>query len=89
LALDEYDGGDPVNLGSGDEISIGELASLIAELTGYQGAIAWDTTRPNGQPRRQLDTARAKELFGFKATTPLREGLAETIDSYQKRTTPS
>jgi GDP-L-fucose synthase len=81
--LERYDGADPVNLGSGNEISIKELADLVAELVGYSGAISWDTTRPNGQPRRVLDTSRARELFGFAATTGLREGLTNTIAWYR------
>jgi GDP-L-fucose synthase len=83
LAAERYDGVDPVNLGTGEEISIADLAGLIAELTGYGGTIAWDTTRPNGQPRRKLDTSRAAERFGFTAAVPLREGLRRTIAWYQ------
>jgi GDP-L-fucose synthase len=83
LAADRYDGAEPVNLGTGAEISIRELAELIAELTGFEGEIAWDTSMPNGQPRRSLDTSRARELFGFEARTPLREGLARTIEWYR------
>jgi GDP-L-fucose synthase len=82
LALEHYDGAEPVNLGSGQEISIAELAILIAELTGFTGRIVWDTSKPNGQPRRQLDTSRARERFNFEATTSLREGLEITIASY-------
>ena len=65
---------EPVNLGTGEEISIKELAELIAEATGFEGEIVWDTSKPNGQPRRKLDTTRAKELFGFEARTPFRDG---------------
>src|SRR5205807_165013 len=83
LAAERYDGPEPVNLGTGSEISIRELAELIAELTGFAGEIVWDTTMPNGQPRRSLDTSRARELFGFDAKTPLREGLARTISWYR------
>jgi GDP-L-fucose synthase len=79
LAGDRYDGSEPVNLGTGEEISIRELAELIAELTGFVGEIEWDTSMPNGQPRRSLDASRARELFGFEARTPLREGLERTI----------
>jgi GDP-L-fucose synthase len=82
LAADRYDGPDPVNLGTGMEISIRELAELIAELTGFEGKIEWDTSMPNGQPRRSLDASRARELFGFEARTPLREGLERTITWY-------
>lgn len=82
LALERYDGADPVNLGSGQEISIADLASLVAELTGYRGTLTWDTTMPNGQPRRCLETSLAKRLFDFEATTSLRDGLAETVSWY-------
>ncbi|HJQ75085.1 MAG TPA: GDP-L-fucose synthase [Gaiellaceae bacterium] len=83
LASQRYDGAEPVNLGTGTEISIRELAELIAELTGFEGEIVWDTDMPNGQPRRSLDTSRARELFGFEARTPLREGLERTIAWYR------
>lgn len=83
LAGERYDGADPVNLGTGEEISIADLATLIAELSGYEGEIVWDTTKPNGQPRRQLETSRADELFGFRAAIGLREGLGRTIAWYQ------
>jgi GDP-L-fucose synthase len=83
LAAERYDGDEPVNVGAGKEISIKELAELIAELTGFSGEIRWDTSMPNGQPRRSLDGSRAKELFGFKARTPLREGLERTIAWYR------
>ena len=83
LAAQSYDGGEPVNLGTGSEISISELAELVGELTGYDGDIVWDTSRPNGQPRRSLDTSRAEELFGFRARTSLREGLERTIAWYR------
>jgi len=82
-AADRYDGPDPVNLGSGEEISIRDLAELVAELTGFEGTIAWDTSRPNGYPRRKLDTSRAEQLFGFKAQTPLREGIERTVAWYR------
>ena len=85
FAAQRYDGGDPVNLGTGEEISIRELAELTAELTSYDGEIVWDTTKPNGQPRRRLDVSRAEELFGFKASTPFREGLERTIEWYRTR----
>jgi GDP-L-fucose synthase len=83
LAASRYDGGDPVNLGTGVETSIRELAELIAELTGFEGELTWDTSMPNGQPRRQLDASRAEQLFGFRARTPLRDGLARTIAWYR------
>ena len=85
LAAERYDAPEPVNLGTGVETSIRELAELIAELTGYEGEIVWDTTKPNGQPRRRLDVSRAEELFGFRASTPLREGLERTIAWYVSR----
>jgi nucleoside-diphosphate-sugar epimerase len=72
-----------VNLGTGSEISIRELAELVAEVTGFEGEIRWDTSMPNGQPRRSLDTTRARELFGFEARTPLREGLERTVAWYR------
>jgi GDP-L-fucose synthase len=84
LAAERYDGPEPVNLGTGREISIRELATLIAELTGFGGEITWDTSMPNGQPRRQLDITRARELFGFEAHTELRDGLARTIAWYRE-----
>jgi GDP-L-fucose synthase len=84
LAADRYDGVEPVNLGTGTETSIGELAEQIAELTGFEGEIEWDTAMPNGQPRRSLDASRARELFGFEARTPLREGLERTIAWYRE-----
>jgi GDP-L-fucose synthase len=83
LAAERYDGPQPVNLGTGKEISIRELAELVAELTGFAGEIRWDSAMPNGQPRRSLDASRAKELFGFEARTPLREGLERTIAWYR------
>jgi GDP-L-fucose synthase len=84
LALERYDGPDPVNLGTDDEVAIRELAELVAEATGYDGEIVWDTTKPNGQPRRRLDVSRAAELFGFRAETPLREGLVQTVAWYRE-----
>jgi GDP-L-fucose synthase len=84
LATERYDGADPVNLGSGQEIAIRDLAELVAELTGFEGEIVWDESRPNGQPRRQLDVTRARELFGFEAKVPLREGLERTIAWYRE-----
>ncbi len=84
LAAEHYDGAEPVNIGSGIEISIKELAHIITELTGFRGEITWDTSKPNGQPRRLLDTSRAKEYFGFEATTDFAKGLEQTIDWYKK-----
>jgi GDP-L-fucose synthase len=89
LAAERYDGAEPVNIGAGKEISIRELAELIAELTGFTGEITWDTSMPNGQPRRSLDASRAKELFGFEARTPLRDGLERTIAWYSHSRLPS
>ena len=83
LAAQRYDGPDPVNVGTGEEISIRELAELVAEVTGFDGEITWDTGKPNGQPRRRLDTSRATQLFGFHASTPLRDGLTRTIAWYR------
>jgi GDP-L-fucose synthase len=83
LAAERYDGPEPVNLGTGSEISIHELAELVAEVTGFEGEIRWDTSMPNGQPRRSLDTTRARELFGFETRTPLREGLERTVAWYR------
>jgi GDP-L-fucose synthase len=83
LAAQHYDGAEPVNLGTGEEIAIRDLAGLIAELTGFDGEIVRDTSRPNGQPRRQLDVTRAEELFAFRAKTSLREGLERTVDWYR------
>jgi GDP-L-fucose synthase len=82
LAADRYDGPEPVNLGTGVETSIRELAEMIGDLTGFDGEIVWDTSMPNGQPRRSLDASRAHELFGFDAQTSLREGLERTIAWY-------
>jgi GDP-L-fucose synthase len=84
LAAERYDGGEPVNLGAGKEISIRELAELVAEVTGFEGKIVWDTSMPNGQPRRSVDATRARELFGFEARTPLREGLERTVAWYRE-----
>ena len=83
LAAEKYDGEDPVNLGSGDEIAIKELAELIAKEIGFAGTIVWDESKPNGQPRRCLDVSRAKEAFGFRATTSLQEGLRKTIAAFR------
>jgi GDP-L-fucose synthase len=82
LALERYDGPAPINLGSGEERSIKDLAALVAQITGYQGAVVFDPDRPNGQPRRRLDTTRAKDLLGFEAEVGLAEGLARTAAWY-------
>ena len=83
LGAERYDGPDPVNLGSGREISIRDLAELIGEVTGFTGGVTWDGTKPNGQPRRSVDATRARELFGFEARTPLREGIERTVAWYR------
>ena len=83
LAAERYDGADPVNLGAAREISIRELAELIADVTGYEGGITWDASKPNGQPRRSVDGTRARELFGFEAKTSLREGIERTVAWYR------
>jgi GDP-L-fucose synthase len=82
-AAERYDGNEPVNLGTGVETRIDELASLIADLTGFEGEIVWDPSMPNGQPRRALDVSRAERLFGFRARTSLRDGLERTIAWYR------
>ncbi len=79
-----YNKSEPVNIGAGFEISIRELAELIVKITGFAGKVVWDKTKPDGQPRRMLDTGKAAEEFGFKANTELAEGLAKTIDWYKK-----
>ncbi len=84
LASQRYDGPDPVNLGTGEEIAIRELAEVIADATGFGGSIVWDTSKPNGQPRRLLDTSRAQQHFGFNAKTPFREGIERTVVWYRE-----
>jgi GDP-L-fucose synthase len=83
LATETYNDPDPVNLGSGIEIKIRDLVELIAKLVGFKGRIVWDKCRPDGQPRRSLDTTKAKNYFGFEATTPLPEGIRKTIEWYR------
>ena len=83
LNQEQYDGAEPVNVGTGTEIAIRDLAKLVAEVTGFDGEIVWDTSKPNGQPRRRLEVSRAEELFGFRARTPLREGLERTVAWYR------
>jgi GDP-L-fucose synthase len=85
LAAERYDGAEPVNLGTGVETTIRETAELVAELTGFSGEIHWDSSMPNGQPRRSLDASRAKREFGFEAKTSLREGLEQTIAWYREQ----
>jgi GDP-L-fucose synthase len=84
LAAERYDDSEPVNLGSGFEISIRDLLTTIARYTGFTGQIVWDTTQPNGQPRRALNTDRAAERFGFRATTDFDEGLRRTVEWYRQ-----
>jgi GDP-L-fucose synthase len=85
LAASSYDDGDPVNLGTSEEVSIRDLANEIVSLTGYRGRIRWDASQPNGQPRRRLDVTRAAERFGFHARVPLRDGLRRTVAWYQEQ----
>lgn len=89
LAAEKYDGAEPVNLGAGQEITIKALSELIAELTGFRGEIVWDSSKPDGQPRRCLDTTRAKEWLGFEARMGFREGLRRTIDWYVSEPRPA
>lgn len=84
MAAERYHGSEPVNLGAGMEISIKNLAGLIAESSGFNGKIVWDTSKPNGQPRRALNTERAKEYFGFEAEMPFKEGIQKTIEWYRE-----
>jgi GDP-L-fucose synthase len=86
LATERYNKPDPVNIGSGNEISIKDLVSLIAEMTGFKGNIIWDTSKPDGQPKRCLDVKKADSEFGFVAKTAFRDGLAETITWYNQAT---
>ena len=82
LAAERYDGDEPVNLGAGREITIRQLVAMVADLTGFRGSIRWDPSKPDGQPKRLLDTSRAREQFGFTASTPFEEGLRRTVDWY-------
>lgn len=84
MAAERYNSSDPVNIGTGKEIKIKELVALIVELTGYKGNISWDTSKPDGQPRRCADVSRARERFGFEARTDFREGLRNTIEWYKE-----
>jgi GDP-L-fucose synthase len=83
LAAEHYDGPDPVNLGTDEELPIRDLVPLIAEATGFAGEIRWDTSKPDGQPRRRVDPSRAATLFGFKAQTPFAVGLRATVEWYE------
>jgi GDP-L-fucose synthase len=89
LATARYDGPEPVNLGSGQEITIRELTERIAALTGFTGELLWDERQPDGQPRRRLDTSRARDRFGFEASTPLDVGLRRTVDWYRAAVAPA
>ena len=89
LAAEHYDEGEPVNIGSGQEISMHDLAQLVATQVGYCGRIEWDVSKPNGQPRRCLDVTKAERCFGFRASTSFSVGLRETIDWYQREYAPS
>lgn len=85
LATERYDKPDPVNLGTGQEIKVMDLVYLIKDLSGFKGDVEWDTSKPDGQPRRQLDTSRAKKEFGFEAKTDFRAGLRRTIEWYEEQ----
>lgn len=89
LGAELYNEQEPVNLGAGKEISIKDLVETIAELTGFRGKLTWDSSKPNGQPRRSLDTSRATELFGFTAQTKLAQGLRETVEWYRNEVVPT
>lgn len=88
LAAERYNDAEPVNLGSGEEISIRNLVELVAEQCGFTGKIVWDTSKPNGQPRRKLDTTRAAERFGFQSKTSFKEGIQRTIEWYEASALP-
>jgi GDP-L-fucose synthase len=85
LACERYEGADPVNIGCGREISIRDLAGVIAEAMGFTGTFKWNTSKPDGQPRRALDTSRAERFFGFRAETPLELGIRKTVDWYRSK----
>ena len=85
LGAERYDGAEPVNLGVGAEITIRELVELIARLCRFEGRLAWDASKPDGQPRRALDTSRARERFGFVARTGFEEGLRRTVEWYERQ----
>jgi GDP-L-fucose synthase len=89
LAAERYNGPQPVNIGAGFEITIRDLVDKIVKLTGFKGQIRWDTSNPDGQPRRRLDVSRAKQLFGFEAQMTFDEGLKRTIDWFRKPATQS
>jgi GDP-L-fucose synthase len=89
LAAERYDSSEPVNIGTGTETKIRDLAETISELTGFQGETVWDDSRPDGQPKRYLDVSRARERMGFEAEMPLDEGLKRTIESFRAGDRPS
>jgi GDP-L-fucose synthase len=92
LAMNRYDDEEPVNLGSGEEVSIKDLAQLVCRATGFRGEVKWDNSQPNGQPRRCLEISRAEALFGFRARTPFEEGLRRTVawcEATLRGTTPA
>ena len=89
LATERYDDPEPVNLGVGREITIRDLVELIVEITGFRGEIRWDASKPDGQPRRALDTSRARERFGFEARTSFEDGLRATVDWYERTAVPT
>ena len=84
LAAEQYNGGDPVNLGSGMEISIKDLANQIAEYSGFHGELVWDSSKPDGQPRRSLDISKAEKFFGFRAKVSFDDGLRDTIEWFKQ-----
>ena len=84
-ATEQYDDPEPVNIGAGQEVKIRDLVALLVDLTGFKGEVRWDTSKPDGQPRRMLDTTRAAQRFGFRAEIPLEDGLQRTIDWWQQR----
>ena len=88
-ALEGYDGSEPVNLGSGEELKVGDLARLVTQAAGFAGEIRFDPSKPDGQPRRKLDTSRAERLFGWKSSTPFTEGLRQTVEWYRSVRTPA
>jgi len=85
LAADRYNKPEPVNIGAGFEVKIKDLVNLIVQLTGFKGKVVWDKTKPDGQPRRMLDTSRAREEFGFKARATFKDGLEKTVDWYKSK----
>jgi GDP-L-fucose synthase len=89
LAAERLDTSEPVNVGTGQETKIRDLAGMISELTGFQGETVWDTSRPDGQPVRYLDVSRARELMGFSAEVPIEEGLRRTIESFRGERVPA